>query len=366
VRSINDGFSGIAAPFARCGSLLLLASVWSSAASAASTPPVAAPQAAVVSSELIGILDEKPVRRCHASTIVETRRGFLVAWFGGPETVRASVGIWLARNDGGGWGRPVEIANGVGAAGEQQPCWNPVLFRARDGTLLLFYKVGPAPRSWRGMLMSSRDDGATWSIPVPLPEGVLGPVKNKPVELADGRLLCPSSCESRDWHVYFDLTSDLGKTWMVVGPVNDGAAFQAIQPTILRHADGQLQALCRTRQGRIAQVWSRDGGTNWSTMTALNLPNPNSGIDGVTLADGQQVLVYNRSEYNRTPLNVAVSRDGRQWRDVLVLEDGAGEYSYPAAIQASDGKVHITYTYRKHSIKHVVLDPLRLPNPSRP
>ncbi len=44
----------------------------------------------------------------------------------------------------------------------------------------------------------------------------------------------------------------------------------------------------------------------------------------------------------------------------LTLETQPGEYSYPAVIQASDGRVHVTYTYLRKSIKHVILDPTKL------
>jgi predicted neuraminidase len=120
--------------------------------------------------------------------------------------------------------------------------------------------------------------------------------------------------------------------------------------------------LCRTRgKGFIADSWSQDGGRTWSEMTLLSLPNPNSGIDAVTLKDGRQLLVFNNTPKGRTPLNVALSSDGKDWKVVLTLEDQPGEYSYPAVIQASDGKVHTTYTYRRQSIKHAVLDPGKLP-----
>jgi predicted neuraminidase len=141
--------------------------------------------------------------------------------------------------------------------------------------------------------------------------------------------------------------------------VNEARAVKAIQPTIRLHTNGQVQALCRARSGRVTEVWSADSGRTWSVMAATRLPNPNSGIDAVTLRDGRHLLVYNRARFHRSPLNVAVSADGRVWKDVLVLESASGEYSYPAVIQSADGKVHITYTYRRESIKHVTLDPTR-------
>ncbi|NLG51175.1 MAG: exo-alpha-sialidase [Chloroflexi bacterium] len=310
------------------------------------------PQIARLGEELIFALDDAPTPQCHASTIAETRGGLVAAWFGGTREGHPDVGIWLARNVGAGWEAPRRVA-----ADARFPCWNPVLFQVPAGPLLLFYKVGPNPREWWGEWMSSADGGATWSEPVRLPEGVLGPIKNKPVLLEGQTLLSPSSHEDEGWRVYMERSVDLGATWEVIGPLNDPQAFGAIQPTILTHPDGRLQALCRTRQGCVAQLWSSDGGRGWSQMTAVALPNPNSGIDGVTLADGRQLLVYNHTAEGRTPLNVALSRDGTQWEPVAVLESQPGEYSYPAVIQASDGVIHITYTYDRRSIKHVALDP---------
>ena len=123
----------------------------------------------------------------------------------------------------------------------------------------------------------------------------------------------------------------------------------------------RLQAVGRTRQGRIFQVWSDDGGTSWGKMTLTALPNPNAGTDAVTLKDGRQLLVYNHTTKGRSPLNLAVSADGQEWQAALVLEDEPGnEFSYPAVIQTRDGLVHITYTWKRQRIRHAVIDPAEL------
>ena len=314
----------------------------------------------LLSSEFI--YETAPFPSCHASTIAETKPHQLVAaWFGGTRERHPDVGIWLSRRVSGEWTAPVEVANGVQSPTNRFPCWNPVLFQPRSGPLLLFYKVGPNPSRWWGMLMTSADGGQTWSKPRRLPEGILGPIKNKPVQLANGDLLCGSSAEQNGWRVHFERTPDLGRTWLVTAPVNDSKAIDAIQPSILFHPGNQLQAVGRTRQGAIFQVWSADGGKTWGKMTLTALPNPNSGTDAVTLRDGRQLLVYNHTTKGRTPLNVAVSNDGEQWQAALTLEDEPGqEFSYPAVIQTSDGLVHITYTWKRERIKHVVLDPAKL------
>lgn len=306
------------------------------------------------------IYTEASFPECHASTICESGQSLLAAWFGGTREGHQDVGIWVARLKEGSWTKPAEVAVGIQEDGRRFPCWNPVLFQPSAGPLLLFYKVGPSPGKWWGMLMSSTDNGQTWTKPRRLPEGILGPIKNKPVQLPNGDLLCPSSSEHAGWRVHFERTSDLGLTWSATGPVNDGKEFGAIQPAILLHGGDRLQALGRTRQGSIFQIWSQDGGKTWGPMTATELPNPNSGIDAVTLANGKHVLVYNHTRKGRTPLNVAVSADGLGWQAAAVLEREPGEYSYPAVIQARDGQVHITYTWKRQRIKHIALDPNRL------
>jgi predicted neuraminidase len=313
-----------------------------------------------------------PYPECHASTLVETTAGTRVAaWFGGTKERHPDTGIWVSRREGKAWQPAVEVANGSGAEGGRQPSWNPVLFQAPGGPLMLYYKVGPSPSKWWGMVTSSTDDGRTWSPPSRLPDGILGPVKNKPVVLADGAWLSASSTEGNPegWLVHFERSTDQGKTWRRIGPVGQGPGFDAIQPSVLFHEGGRLQALCRSRQGAVVQTWSPDGGLTWSPLTATEVPNPNSGTDAVTLADGRQLLVYNPTAHrpneakgNRWPLAVAVSDDGLAWRRVLTLdsEPKPSGYAYPAVIQTRDGRVEITYTWDRKRIRHAVLDPALL------
>jgi predicted neuraminidase len=307
------------------------------------------------------LYEAAPFPQCHASTLAQSSNGLVAAWFGGTREKHPDVGIWLARLEGGAWSKPVEVANGLEPAGRRYPCWNPVLVQPKNGPLLLFYKVGPSPDTWWGMLIRSEDSGRTWSGPRRLPGQFIGPVKNKAVSLANGELLCPSSTEDQGWRVHFERTPDLGQTWEKIGPVNDGRQIGAIQPSILFHPGGRLQALGRTTKGKVFEVWSQDGGRTWGPLSLTALPNPNAGTDAVTLRDGRHLLVYNHTARGRSPLNVAVSVDGRQWQAALVLEEQAGqEFSYPAVIQTSDGLVHLTYTWKRQRIKHAVVDPARL------
>lgn len=319
------------------------------------------------------IYESAPFPECHASTLAEVPGGMVCAWFGGLEEKDPSVGIWTSRREGERWSAPVEVATGVQPDGVRLPCWNPVLWQDPGGPLLLFYKVGPSPSTWWGLLKRSGDGGRTWGEAVRLPDGILGPIKNKPVRLGDGTLVCPSSSESNDgknqWRVHFELTRDLGQTWTRIIPPAAKAGekpIDAIQPSVLVHdvrdqgKPAVLQALGRSRSGRIFECWSEDGGRTWSPVALTSLPNPSSGTDAVTLGDGRHLLVYNPVPKGRSPLSLAVSDDGKAWRDVLVLESDPGEYSYPAVIQAADGAVHITYTWKRQRLRHVVVDPAKL------
>lgn len=314
------------------------------------------------------LYDSAPFPSCHATTLVEPQAGGLVAaWFGGTREGDKDVGIWLSRHEGGNWSPPIEVANGVQADGTRHPCWNPVLFQPKDGPLLLFYKVGPSPSTWWGLLRTSPDAGKTWSEARRLPDGILGPIKNKPVQLANGDLLCPTSTETNAkpslWRVHFERTSDLGQTWTSVAPApaKKGPDMNGIQPSILVHPDGKLQAIGRSREKRLFETWSSNGGKTWSALEPTDVPNPNSGTDAVTLRDGRHLLVYNPVERGRSPLAVALSADGKLWQPLLVLEDEPkAEFSYPACIQTRDGLVHITYTWKRQKVKHVVIDPSKL------
>jgi predicted neuraminidase len=302
------------------------------------------------------IYESAPFPSCHASTLVETPQGIAAAWFGGTHEKHPDVAIWLSYYQNGTWSKPVEVANGIQGNGKRYPLWNPVLFQMPGKELILFYKDGPAPDEWWGMLKRSFDGGKTWSAAEQLPKDIYGPIKNKPELLADGTLLCPSSSEDHDWRLHMEFTKDAGKTWTRTDALNDGVTTSAIQPSILKLPGGKLQLVCRSENDFVLQSISSDQGKSWSALAPTTLLNPNSGIDAVTLKDGRHIIIYNNTKKGRSPLNVAISSDGQNWQDIAILEnEPGGEFSYPAVIQAADGKVHITYTWKRKKIKHVVM-----------
>lgn len=310
------------------------------------------------------VFNSPPFAHCHASTIVEASpRKFMVAAFGGTAEGKNDVCIWLSVNENNRWSKPVRIADGVVNDTLGYPCWNPVLFKTRQGKLFLFYKTGPSPREWWGMVRTSADNGQTWRAPERLPDRILGPIKNKPVELSDGIIISGSSTETKEkWKVHMEKSADNGSTWQFIA-VDPETEFNMIQPAILVHPGNELQILCRSRNNSIVQAFSSDNGNSWGKVTRTDLPNPNSGIDAVTLNDGLFLLVYNpvvQGGEDRAKLNVAMSTDGLKWTDLFILEnEKRGEYSYPAIIQSADGMIHITYTYNRVNIKHVVLEEVK-------
>jgi predicted neuraminidase len=321
----------------------------------------------------------------HASTLVELRNGdVLVAYFTGQWEGDKDVKIFGARLHRGVWSEPFELARTEGVA-----CWNPVLFHTKDGHLWLYYKTGTHPSTWTGLRKVSTDEGKTWSAAEPLPAGILGPIKDKPLVLADGTIVSGSSVEHGKWDAWVERSTDGGKTWTKAGPITiseaedvpdpafiaensrpaDGPNVEVktklyqssketvgiIQPTIVELGPHHLRFYARShsRSARIAVSDSMDDGKTWSQAHFIALPNPNSGIDAVRLKDGRIVLVYNHSANARTPLNLAVSRDGEHFTRFKTLEDGPNQYSYPAIIQAADGDLLMTYSWRRKTIKFV-------------
>jgi predicted neuraminidase len=309
------------------------------------------------------IFTKAPFASSHASTIVETPKGLVSAFFAGSDEGNKDVGIWLSRNIQGRWTPPVQVADGVQNKKVQYPCWNPVLFQMPQGELILFYKVGPKPSQWWGMLKRSKDAGLTWSAAEKLPSGILGPVKNKPLLLAGGTLLCPSSSEDSGDKLHFEMTKDGGRTWRKTKALNDGKTFSAIQPSVIFLQDGRMKLLCRSNTGFIMEAYSSDQGNTWTSLQKTNLKNPNSGSDAITLKSGLHVLVHNplgnrpkETEGEREILAVSTSKDGQRWTKVGELENTPlKEFSYPAIIQTRDGRIHITYTWKREKIKHAVL-----------
>jgi predicted neuraminidase len=312
--------------------------------------------------------EDRPFAQCHASTVVQAADGTLLcAWFGGTEENNPDVSVWISRFDGTAWSKPERTAKV-----NETAHWNPVLFRDAEDVIYLFFKVGVDEVKWATYWMQSDDNGANWSKPaalVPGDVGGRGPVKNKPIILSDGTWLAPASLEVKEgereiWTAFSERSTDGGKTWTrsldYAVPEGKDKRFRgpgAIQPTFWESSPGKVHALLRTGAGIVWRTDSEDGGVTWSTVTATDLPNNNSGIDALGLEDGRVLLVYNPVGEDwgaRTPLDLAVSSDnGATWRTIAHLEDDPNEeseYSYPAIVRTESG-VAVCYTWRRERIR---------------
>jgi alpha-L-fucosidase len=308
------------------------------------------------------IYEEAPFKECHASSLVEVANGKILAtWFGGTREKNPDVTIWLAEFSKGKWGEIREVATGIQNDKLRYPCWNPVLFKHSSGVLYLFYKVGPSPTTWWGESIQSKDNGKSWSKPDKIPDGFFGPIRAKPIEMADGRIFCPSSLEipNGKWSVHIEIFNPKENTWKRIA-VDDNSPYDIIQPTVLTYKEvNTLQILCRSRQNKVIESWSYDGGNTWSKTAETTLPNPSAGIDAVSIPGIGHFLIYNPTEKgpnDRAKLSVAFSNDGKIWESKIQLEDEpSGEFSYPAMILGTDGQLKITYTWKRKKIRFAEL-----------
>jgi predicted neuraminidase len=335
-----------------------------------------------------------PFPECHASTIVTLKSGeLLAAWFGGTAERAPDVAIWTSRWTGsqiggqssGHWTAPLEAAReNEGEKGI--PTWNPVLFHTADGKLWLYYKAGESPSAWSAARMSSSDEGRTWSPKERLPAGILGPIRAKPLVLANGNIVSGSSVEAyKTWAAWIERSTDNSANWHKIGPITVSAAqdraeppapeppmdspevrakdkgpreFEGIiQPSVVQLAPHHLRLYARSRTlaAKIVVADSIDDGVTWSATHFIDLPNNNSGLDAVALKDGRVIMIFNDTPRGRSPLNLAVSKDGEHFRVFATLEQGEGEYSYPAIIQAANGDLEMSYTWHRTAIKHAHL-----------
>ena len=320
--------------------------------------------------------DDRDFDSCHASTLIKLPCGdILAAWFGGSAEKHPDVAIWMSRRTADGWERPFIVADTWNIA-----LWNPVLYRRADGRIFLFYKEGVTIPGWRTMVKTSDDDGRTWTTEKELVPGNIGgrgPVKNKPITLSNGDILAPASVESGTlWDAFTDISRD-GETWVksplvplrrgdynnVDRPLNKYLCFGdgIIQPTLWESAPGKVHMLLRSSSSAIFRSDSEDYGRTWCTAYQSGLPNNNSGIDLVKLANGYLVLAYNPvgnlPNYHkgpRTPLALALSKDnGETWEELLVLENTPGGYAYPAIICDDEKQeLHVTYTWKRERIAY--------------
>lgn len=333
--------------------------------------PATPSQDAILVSEFI---EAEPLcAEVHASTLVESAPGvFFAAWFAGTKEADVDTTIWGARRTTAGWSPAHEIIAAIGPDGTRVPSYNPVLFSPEAGRLALVHSAGWEGKPWLPWLQWSDDQGTTWSQPVRLPEGMRGPDRNKPLVLASGEIVHPSTSNG----VHIELSDTKLKNWRRLPHVADPEKLTPLQPSVLDHGNGRLQILVRTFARELGSAWSEDSGKTWGPLHSLGIPLSNSGIDATRLPDGRFIVVYNPTGApsratawgERYPITIALSDDGINWRNVLDLETAPLRegYAYPCVIIGTDGNIHLTYTWNRTRIRYMVIDPARLTASPRP
>jgi len=289
----------------------------------------------------------------HCATLTEALDGSVLAvWYAGSREGAPDVALVAAQYEQGRWSPPRVVLDTPGL-----PDGNPTLWTGPDGTIWLFHVVIHG-RGWDSVLpyyRKSQDGGLTWTDCglFERREGLM--FRCRPVTLRSGRVVLPAYDE-KTWSGVCYLSDDQGQSWRPSAPMV--APRGCIQPAVVELNDGSLLAYLRTG-GDGGCVWrsvSVDGGETWSACEDTGLPNPNSGIDLIRCASGRLVLAFNPQQRGRDRLAVGRSDDeGATWQQEVVEEATGAEFSYPALLQTRDGRVHLLYTYRRESIKHLVL-----------
>jgi len=289
----------------------------------------------------------------HGSTIYLMPDGTIMcAWYAGSAEGDRDVAVYASRLADGNWTDPVIIADT-----EDRSEGNPVLWADAGGKSWLFFvTIHGFGWNWARIKYRTSDNaGETWG-PVRMFREKRGwMTRNHPITLGDGTILLPLYSENK-WCSEFMASTDQGKTWEHRAEVCSRPGN--IQAAVVELDDGSLYATMRTGarkgKGRVWETRSHDHGRTWTDPVETDLPNPNAGADMIKLPSGNLLLAYNDSDLRRTPLSLAVSEDGGgSWRKARDVEDGEGEYSYPSLCLGKDGVIHLSYTYRRQTIKHV-------------
>jgi predicted neuraminidase len=296
----------------------------------------------------------------HCSTLAEASNGDILSlWYGGSYESAEDQALYFSRLKKGecAWSNPERLV-----WNPEYPPGNAVIFRFPDGRIGILWGRMESPRpirrgsGWgecRLMQRISGDHGQTWSEDSEVEGGFSWLPRNAPFTFRDGTFAVPLSGRVGDQRGSFLLLLNPdGKTWRPSGMILGGR-----QPTAIEKEDGGLLCLLRS-QPWIHRSESEDGGQTWTPLEPATLKCPDSGIALVRLASGRLLLVHNDADSEeRTPLALIQSRDGgKTWGERRILESDPGEYSYPCIIQASDGMIHLSYTYRRYSIKHVTFN----------
>lgn len=244
----------------------------------------------------------------HAANLAELPDGRLACvWFGGTQEGVSDIHVWFSTLDGEVWSEPVRLSDDP-ARSEQ----NPVLFTAPSSDVWLLYTAQRAGNQDSAEVRRrvSTDGGATWGEPSTLfaadeTGGVF--VRQPPIVTRDGDLLVPVfrcvTTPGQAWVGDHDTSSvmtsrDGGSTW---GEVAVPGSTGAVHMNVHELPDGSLLALFRSRWAdAVHESRSTDGGRTWTAPAPTEMPNNNSSVQWVPLADGRLAIVYNHRRADAT------------------------------------------------------------------
>lgn len=320
------------------------------------------------------------LERCHSSTQIMIN-GMHIAVFKGMQPGSAAPGIWITRSsDGSRWSAPEPL---IQAPDRNSICWSPVLCQYPDGSVLLFYRVGPTPDKLTTHVLTTNDGVIFKNIDELLAKGIIGPTKTKSLMTPNG-LLFGSSSEKGPWS--FDGNNqgttachveclEFNGRWtrsdnlqMPEGYNQDSGG--AIEPTLFKYGinTNMIGMLTRNRNKGFSDNhkggWalfsvSEDNGKTWSPLTESTLRNPDSSLDIIDLQNGKLIVFYNDSHDQRHRFSFALSSNGGiTWSDPHTLIENEGEF--PSAILQPDGKISVAYADKKGQLNRITIDPAKI------
>lgn len=343
-----------------------------------------------------------PTVQNHAAFLSRSGDGLACLWFGGSLEGKADITIWRSSLGPDGWSAPARL--GEDPERSEQ---NPVEFDAPDGRRLVLNTAQPGGNQDECLIRMREAGNPPRDLPLPRGTFIRGPIQVR----ADGAWLLPLfRCVSRPgerWTGSHDtaalaISEDAGETWR---EVEVPGSLGSVHMTLVPLGGARYAAFFRRRQADfVHRAESFDGGETWTAPAPTDLPNNNSSISAIRLADGRVAIACNpvnaaqhpearrASLYDeigeddrpnagggaepvwgvpRAPMVIALSEDeGHTFPRRILVEDGPGtclsnnsvdgsntEMSYPSLVEAADGTLDLAYTYHRRAIKHVRLSP---------
>lgn len=296
----------------------------------------------------------------HVASLEEAPNGdLLYSFYAGTREKADDVATYMARLPKGSteWEEPKVIFDEP-----DKPDGNAVLWNDGHGKIHLFFSTIMGDGWTEAILrkMTSEDNGLTWSEPTMVREEWGWLFGTKPFRMSNDEVIVPIYNET-NWSSGYYISDDNFRTWYSY-PENDldwpRSPNGAIQPATVELEPGHLLTYMRTRDSLIYKTESFDYGRTWTEAEPTDLPNNNSRVALLKLNSGNLLLAYNPVQSGRSPLRLALSEDGGEtWSAGVDVETEPGaEFSYPYLLQTSDGSIHLAYTHRRESMRHIVFN----------